>query len=235
MSPQRTWSVPVGTLDDARRGIGRDVVRTVCGREFTVSDLRLERLAHPAARVSLSTRPLPQDTDTLWASLTADEARRLAAHLLAHAAAAEAATTSAMTATTPAATPAARIAPPLIEADYIDSRRYVVRLGERHLLIDPLGDATEQDAAADLLAASLTVELARRAERFLARHEVRRDGLRVCARRGHGESGSRTLAVTVITPPSLTAERKNALRALLTRSVLRDRLDRRLAIEIDVA
>lgn len=77
------------SLDDAGRSVGRDVVRTVCGREFTVGNLRLENLARPAGRVSLSTRPLPQDGDTLWASLTPQEARRLAAHLLAHAAAAE--------------------------------------------------------------------------------------------------------------------------------------------------
>jgi hypothetical protein len=66
-------------------------VRTACGREFSVGDLCLDQLAHPAARVSLSTRTLPQDYDMLWASFTPDEARRLAAHLLAHATAADAA------------------------------------------------------------------------------------------------------------------------------------------------
>ncbi|HET9170445.1 MAG TPA: hypothetical protein VFN97_13460 [Actinospica sp.] len=70
---------------------GRDVVRTVCGREFAVGDLCIDQLAHPTARVSLSTHRLPQDRDELWASFTPDEARRLAAHLLAHAAAADAA------------------------------------------------------------------------------------------------------------------------------------------------
>lgn len=220
MTPQRTQSPAVSGLDGARHGVGRDVVRTVCGREFTVSDLRLDQLAHPAARVSLSTRRLPQDADTLWASLTPEEARRLAAHLLAHAAEAEAGTAT---------------APHSIEADYVDSRRYVVRLGERHLLLDLLGDAPGDDAAFDLLAASLAVELARRAERFLARHEVRRDGLRVSACRVHRPGENRTLSVTITTPPSLTTERKNALQALLTRSVLRNPPCRRMDVEITVA
>ena len=77
--------------DVTREGPSHDVVRTRCGREFTVGSLRLEHLAQPAARVSLSTTLLPQDAETFWASFTAQEARRLAAHLLAHAAAVEAA------------------------------------------------------------------------------------------------------------------------------------------------
>ncbi len=220
MAPQRTEDPVTRMLGEIPHGVGRDVVRTVCGREFTISDLRLEKLAHPAARVSLSTHPLPQDADTLWASLTPEEARRLAAHLLAHAAAAD-------------AVDAATDPPQPIEVNYVDTRRYTVRLGERHLLVDPVGDPAGDDAATELLAASLAVELTRRAERFLARHEIRRDGLRVSVhQRRRGES--RTLMARVATPPSLTAERKNALRALLTRSVLRDPPCRRLAIEIEV-
>lgn len=223
MAPQRTQdsatrTSSAGELQEVRHGTGRDVVRTVCGREFTVGGLRLEHLAHPAARVSLSTHRLPQDTETLWASFTADEARRLAAHLLAHAAAADSVT----------------VAPPrATEVDYIDARRYAVRVAGSHLLLDPLGDLAEDDAATDLMAAALAVEVARRAERFLARHEIRRDGLRVSAHRG-GQPPSRTVTVTVDTPPSLTDERKNALRALLTRSILRDSPCHRLAVEISV-
>lgn len=70
----------------------RDIVRTACGREFSIGHLCLDRLARPAARVSLSTGRLAQDRDELWASLTPGEARRLAASLLDHANAADAAT-----------------------------------------------------------------------------------------------------------------------------------------------
>lgn len=201
---------------------GRDVVRTVCGREFTIGDLRLEHLAHPATRVSLSTRPLPQDAETLWASLTPDEARQLAAYLLSHAAAA-------------GATDAADAPPPqsVVEVDYIDPQRYAVRLGDQHPFLVPLDRAAGDDRALDLLTASVAVELARRAERFLARHETRRDGLRVWAQCAHADE-NRTLRVTVATPPSLTGERKNALRALLTRSVLREPPCCGLRVEITV-
>jgi len=92
VTAQSTDNPVASGIDDAGHGLGRDVMRTMCGREFTVGDLLIEKVGHPAARVSLSTRPLPQDTDTLWASLTPQEARRLAAHLLAHAAAVEDAT-----------------------------------------------------------------------------------------------------------------------------------------------
>ena len=218
MTAQSTESPMTRGLDDAGHGLGRDVVRTVCGREFTVSDLRLEKLAHPAARVSLSTRPLPQDAETLWASFTPQEARRLAAHLLAHAASAES-----------AAAATARS----IDVDYIDSRQYAVHVGGRHLLLDPVGGPSADDAASDLLAAALAVELTRRAERFLARHEIRRDGLRVSVNAAD-RGGSRTLTAVVTTPPSLGGERKNALRALLTRNVLRGAPHWRPAIEIDV-
>ncbi|HZU55156.1 MAG TPA: hypothetical protein VFA06_04760 [Actinocrinis sp.] len=218
MTAQSTESPMARGLEDAGRRLGRDVVRTTCGREFTVSGLRLERLAHPAARVSLSTSPLPQDGDTLWASFTPQEARRLAAHLLAHAAAAESDAASAVRST---------------DVDYIDSRQYAVHVGGRHLLLDPVGGPSGHDAVSDLLAAALAVELTRRAERFLARHEIRRDGLRVsvsAADRGAG----RTLTALVTTPPSLGGERKNALRALLTRSVLREAAHCRPAIEIEI-
>ncbi|MGH3416657.1 MAG: hypothetical protein ACRDVE_15970 [Actinocrinis sp.] len=92
MTPQGIYEQPGDGLGGAQRDAGRDVVRTACGREFAVGDLRLERLGHPVGRVSLSTYPQPQDIGTLWASLTAQEARRLAAYLLAHAALADAAT-----------------------------------------------------------------------------------------------------------------------------------------------
>jgi putative redox protein len=92
MAPQRVQEPSTRSpVADARPDAGWDMVRTVCGREFTVGELRLEHVGHPIVRVSFSTHPLPQDGETLWASLTPDEARRLAAYLLSHAAAADAA------------------------------------------------------------------------------------------------------------------------------------------------
>jgi hypothetical protein len=88
---RRPEADPPPALDPSARTRRQDTVRTGCGREFVVGDFCLDQLARPAARVSLSTRRLPQDRDELWASFTPDEARRLAARLLAHAAEADAA------------------------------------------------------------------------------------------------------------------------------------------------
>ena len=203
---------------DIRPRQSRDVVRTACGREFTVGELRLEHMAHPAARVSLSTHPLPQDDETLWASLTPDEARRLAAHLLSHAAAADSGEPS---------------PPRSVAVDYVDPQRYAVRIGDHDRFLATFDAAAGNDAATDLFTASVALELARRAERFLTRHELRRDGLRVSARYPRvGER--RALTMTVATPPSLSQERKNALHTLLSRSIQRDPAYRRAHIDITV-
>ncbi|MQA87448.1 MAG: hypothetical protein GEV03_23195 [Streptosporangiales bacterium] len=67
----------------------RHALRTTCGRELAVGRLRLSGLDHPVTRVTLEIGCQPYDRDAVWASLTAAEARRLAARLLAQAAAIE--------------------------------------------------------------------------------------------------------------------------------------------------
>lgn len=222
MTSQRVWQVQAhapGT--SAEPTAGRDVVRTTCGREFTVGKLRLEHVGHATARVSLSTPLLSQDVETLWASLTPREARELAGHLLAHAAAAE------------QAEPAEPMPLRTIEVIYLSPQRYVVRLLGHHPLLTALDDPGVHDGATDLLTASVALELARRAERFLARHETRRDGLRVRAQR-IPEGDNRTLSIAIATPPSLNRERRKALQALLSRSMQRDPPSNRYSIEITV-
>lgn len=181
MTPQRLNSPLPDTPSREPEAVShRDALRTTCGREFTIGTLRLDRLAHPAGRVFLSTRLRPEDHEVFWASFTADEARRLADRLLAHAAAAE---------------------------------------GEMHAQ-----------------AAALAVDLTRRAERFLARHETRRDELRVEARHAAADepAGREALIVTVTTPPSLSAERRNALRALLRREIQRNPACRAALVHVEV-
>lgn len=68
---------------------GHSALRTTCGREFIVGAVRLDQVPHAAARIFISTHLLPVDQGTLWASMTVQEARRLAAFLMDHAAAAE--------------------------------------------------------------------------------------------------------------------------------------------------
>jgi hypothetical protein len=64
----------------------RAVVRTGCGRELVIGRLRLDGLPRPVRRVTLDVACQPYDRAEVWASLTVDEARQLAAHLLAQAA-----------------------------------------------------------------------------------------------------------------------------------------------------
>jgi hypothetical protein len=62
------------------------VLRTGCGRELVVSRLRLDGLPRPVDRVVLDIGCQPYDRDEVWVSMTAAEARQLAAHLMVQAA-----------------------------------------------------------------------------------------------------------------------------------------------------
>ncbi len=67
----------------------RAAMRTTCGRDLVVGRLRLEGLARPVGRVTLDVGCRPYDHNEVWTSLTAAEARHLAALLLAEAARAD--------------------------------------------------------------------------------------------------------------------------------------------------
>ena len=64
----------------------RAVVRTGCGRELVIGRLSLHGLPRTIHRVTLDVACQPHDRAEVWASLTVDEARQLAAYLLAQAA-----------------------------------------------------------------------------------------------------------------------------------------------------
>lgn len=71
---------------------GQDLsFRTTCGRAIRIGLLTLGGARNPARRVSLDIGPSSSAgrEDSVWAGLTADEARQLATALLAQAAAAE--------------------------------------------------------------------------------------------------------------------------------------------------
>lgn len=63
----------------------RDVMRTACGRELTVSTLRPDPVGRHAGRIVLGTSLNPGELERCWSGLTAQEARLLAGYLLAHA------------------------------------------------------------------------------------------------------------------------------------------------------
>ncbi|PRX46566.1 hypothetical protein B0I33_107143 [Prauserella shujinwangii] len=61
-----------------RDGRRSPVLRTGCGREVSVTRLRVDGGQAPIERVSLSISCQDHDGERLWTSLTPDEARRLA-------------------------------------------------------------------------------------------------------------------------------------------------------------
>lgn len=65
-------------------GIGTDktVVHTACGRELTIGRLQLDAVGPSGERVTLDVVRQSYDHGEVWASLTPDEARRIAVALL---------------------------------------------------------------------------------------------------------------------------------------------------------
>jgi putative redox protein len=68
------------------RGEQRAQFRTACGRELAVGRLEVGGRSRAIERITLSISRQSYDDETVWASLTPAEARRLAFWLLDHAA-----------------------------------------------------------------------------------------------------------------------------------------------------
>jgi putative redox protein len=67
------------------KGRPRSSFWTTCGRELAVSSLKVDCETHAIERITLSISRQSHDDDRVWASLTPEEARRLAQWLLAQA------------------------------------------------------------------------------------------------------------------------------------------------------
>ena len=149
--------------------------RTTCGRQVRAGRLALGDTRHPARRVSLDIGQATDGHDGTWAALTVAEARRLAAVLLAQAAAAE-------RDDEPGAAAAAQAG--RIEVSHAGGEAYAITTRGHALLVDQPADAGGGDAAAtptELLVASLAACIAYYAGRYLDRHGLQRNGLRVVA------------------------------------------------------
>jgi uncharacterized OsmC-like protein len=135
-----------------------------------VGRLALGRAERPARRVSLDLGHSPDREDGAWAALTPAEARQLAAALLRQAAATEHEDGDAS---------AGRV-----EVSFLGGESYVVATRGHAVLTDQPATAGGEDAAmtpTELLVASLSSCVAFYAGRYLARHGLNRDGLRVTA------------------------------------------------------
>jgi putative redox protein len=146
------------------------IVRTTRG-----SDVRVGRLAPGGAEragrsISLGIGRAPGCADGAGAVLTPAEARQLAAALLREAAAADGGTADGATSQ--------------VEVSYLGGESYAVATRGHTLLTDQPATAGGADTAmtpTELLVASLSSCVAFYAGRYLARHALNRDGLRVTA------------------------------------------------------
>jgi putative redox protein len=149
---------------------GQLTVRTADGQDVRVGRLALGSAERPAWRISLDVGRTPGHADGAWAALTPAEARELAATLLCEAAAAE--------------RPDGDAATSRVEVSYLGGESYAAVARGHALVTDQPQAAGGADTAmtpTELLVASLSSCVAFYAGRYLARHGLNRDGLRVIA------------------------------------------------------
>jgi putative redox protein len=146
------------------------IVRTTCGSDVLVGRLTLGDAERPGRSISLEVGRAPGCGDSAGAVLTPAEARQLAAALLQQAAAAEGGTTDGATSQ--------------VEVSYLGGESYAAATRGHALLTDQpaiAGGAGTAMTPTELLVASLSSCAAFYAGRYLARHGLNRDGLRVIA------------------------------------------------------
>ena len=213
----------------AREHVG---VRTTCGRDVQVGLLALGGAERPAWRISLDLGRSPGQDEGGWAGLTPAEARRLAAALLGQAAAAE------------------REAGPGVVSEGLANRievahacgeSYAITTRGHAMLTDQPASAGGADAAptpTELLVAALASCVAFYAGRYLVRHGLDRDGLRVSAEfamAADRPARVRAIQLRVIVPGGIPAERRAAMLAVASHCTVHNTLRQEPGITIDLA
>ncbi|WP_329469705.1 OsmC family protein [Streptomyces sp. NBC_01723] len=199
-------------------------LHTRCGRTINVTRFAPEGLPGRMGRVVLDTSFSTHDEDELWASLTAEEARRLAGLLLYQAAAVD---------------PEPRPDPGAVEVVPLVGDAYEIRVRGHVLTVDqPLTDGGKDTAPTpvELCVAAVASCAAHYAGRFLDRHGVGRDGLSVRARfRMADDRPARvaSLSLTVVAP-ELPPEKLGALRAVVAHCTVTNSLTRPPETELRV-
>jgi len=151
------------------------IVQTTCGSDVLIVRLTPGDTERPGERVSLDvgrggSDGAPGCADSAAAVLTPAQARQLAAALLQQATAAESGTADG--------------AASQMEVSYLGAESYLVATRGHTLLTDQPATAGGADTAmtpTELLVASLSSCVAFYAGRYLARHDLNRDGLHVTA------------------------------------------------------
>jgi putative redox protein len=208
--------------------VERHTVRTGCGREITVGRLRFRGREHPHGRVTLDVGLQPYDHDDAWVSLTSGEARRLALSLLAEAAAVERDDE-----------PGEAAEPGRLEVTHVDGEAYAIRVRHHTLLVDQPPELGHDGAPTpvETLVASLAACVAFYSGRFLTRHGLSREGMRVTAEYGMAPDrparvGHVRLRLTV---PGLPEERRRALHAVAMHCTVHNTLLRPPEVTVELA
>ncbi|MFG2546351.1 OsmC family protein [Streptomyces sp. NPDC048594] len=199
-------------------------LHTRCGRTINVTRFAPEELPARMGRVVLDTSFSAHDEDELWASLTAEEARRLAGLLLYQAAAVD---------------PEPRPVPGVVEVVPVVGDAYEIRVRGHALTVDQsLSDGGKDTAPTpvELFVAAVASCTAHYAGRFLDRHGVGRGGLSVRARfRMANERPARVASLTLtVVAPELPPEKVAALRAVVARCTVSNSLTRPPETELRV-
>ncbi|WP_432118551.1 OsmC family protein [Streptomyces sp. bgisy032] len=199
-------------------------MKTRCGRTINVTRFAPPGLPAPMGRVVLDTSFAPHDEGELWASLTAEEARRLAGLLLFQAAAVD---------------PEPAGPPDVAEVVPIQGDAYEIRVRGHVLTVDqPVPDGGNDTAPTpvELFVASVASCAAHYAGRYLDRHDVSREGLSVRAEyRMADDRPARVAALTLtVTAPALPARRQAALRAVVSHCTVTNTLARAPEVDLEV-
>lgn len=200
-------------------------LQTRCGRTINVTRFAPQGLPVRMGRVVLDTSFSSHDADELWASLTAEEARRLAGLLLYQAAAVD---------------PQPPGTPGTVEVVPVAGDAYGIRVRGHELTVDqPLTDGGMDTGPTpvELFVASVASCVAHYAGRFLDRHGVDRDGLRVRAEfRMADDRPARVVSLSLtVLAPELPPERLAALRAVVSHCTVKNSLATPPDIELRVS
>ncbi|MGW3989194.1 OsmC family protein [Streptomyces sp. NPDC004830] len=199
-------------------------LRTRCGRTINVTRFAPHGLPASMGRVVLDTSFAAHDEGELWASLTAEEARRLAGLLLFQAEAVD-------------PRPVGR--PGVVEVVPIAGDAFEIRARGHVLTVDqPLGEGGKDTAPTpvELFVAAVASCAAHYAGRFLDRHGADRHGLAVRAEYRMAEDRPARVSALTLTvhAPALEPPRAAALRAVVSHCTVTNTLARAPEVELDV-
>ncbi|GAA2539920.1 OsmC family protein [Streptomyces levis] len=197
---------------------------TRCGRTLNVTRFAPRGLPAPMGRVVLDTAFASHDEGELWASLTPEEARRLAGLLLFQAAAVD-----------------PRPAGPtgVVDVDPVAGDAYEIRVRGHVLTVDqPPADGGDDTAPTpvELFVAAVASCAAHYAGRFLDRHGVGRSSLSVRAEYRMADDRPARVAALALTvrAPVLEPRQLAALRAVVSHCTVANTLARAPRIDLEV-